>query len=89
MGYLIFDKPGKFEYGYKPFKLTPESIKANQGKQIVYLTKRDIDKHRGIAFPRFGTIGVKKYSTMYFHDYSDSINIRDIIECGIKIDSTI
>lgn len=88
MSYLIFDKSGRFEYGYKRFQLTEKNIKENQGKAIVYLRKQDIDTRRGMAFPRYGTIGKKRYSTMYFHDYSDSIDLRDVVECGIKIEDS-
>lgn len=85
MGYLIFDQPGKFEYGFKPFKLTPENIKNNQGASIVYLRNCDIESSRGLAFPRYITIGKKRYSTLYSYDGNDSVDIRDVVECGIKI----
>lgn len=85
MSWLIFDKPGRFEYGYKPFKLTKESIKANKGKRIVYVRSQDIDARRGLAFPRYARIHDKYYSSLLIDDGNNSVDMRDIIECGIEI----
>lgn len=78
----------KFEKGYKPFDLTPENIKANKGKRIVYLLKKNIEATRGYAFPRYGIIHEKRYSQLLLDGGHDSIDLRDVVECGIEIEAT-
>lgn len=84
MSYLNFEDE-RFEKGYTYFKLTRENIKANIGKRIVYLRNRDVDPYRGTAFPRYGTIKGIRYSQIMF-DNDDSIDMRDVIECGIEVE---
>lgn len=81
MRYLNFDKQEK---GYEPFQLSRSSAKQNIGKRIVYLRGADIDHRRGWAFPRYGTISAVQYSQVIFEN-GDSIDIRSVEECGIKI----
>jgi len=81
--YLNFDKQEK---GYKPFSLTKENVKANVGKYIVYLRKCDVDENRGYAYPRFAKLHDMKYSQVILDEGFDSIDKRDVIECGIKIE---
>lgn len=76
----------RFEKGYKPIDLTPENIRANKGKRIVYLLKQNIEAIRGYAFPRYATIHSKRYSQLLIDDGNDSIDLRDVVECGIKIE---
>lgn len=85
MKWLIFDQPGKFEYGYKPFNINRESAKLNKGKKIVYVRNQDIDRHRGYAFPRYAVIHGSHYSQLLIDNGNDSVDMRDIIECGIEI----
>lgn len=84
MAWLDFEDPKK-EKGFKRFYLSSENIKANAGKRIVYLRNQDIDAHRGYAFPRYATIFKKRYSTLLIDGGNNSIDIRDVIECGIEI----
>ncbi len=81
--YLDFENQEK---GYEPFRLTAENIKKNAGKKIVYLRRADVDTNRGFVFPRYATIHGKRYSNLYINEYGDSIDIRDVIECGIEIE---
>jgi hypothetical protein len=81
MKYLNFENQEK---GYKEFQLTRENVLANIGKTIVYLRKGDVDKYRGYAFPKYGILISMKYSTIYLENF-ETIDKRDIIECGIKI----
>lgn len=80
--WLNFEKEEK---GYKPFTLTTQSIRENVGKKICYLRKRDIVSSRGICFTRFATLHSKKYSQIFINNGHDSIDIRDVVECGIEI----
>ena len=79
--YLDFDNQQK---GYESFKLSTENIKANIGKQICYVTSRDVDRRRGYVFPRYNTIHSLKYRRLYIGDGSDYVPIGDILDCGIK-----
>jgi len=81
MKYLDFENQEK---KYRPFKLNSKNIRENIGKQIVYLRECDVDKYRGFVFPRFGILKGVKYSQVFL-DNDDSIDKRDVIECGIKI----
>lgn len=85
MSWLNFEDE-KFEKGYKPFELTAQNIKANKGKRIVYLLSRDINSARGYAFPKYANIYEKRYSQLLLDGGHDSIDLRDVVECGIKID---
>lgn len=82
--YLDFENP-KYEKGYKPFQLTTDSIKANIGKKICYVRSRSIDPHRGYYNVEYGVIHSKRYSQLYIEDGNNSVDIRDIVECGIEI----
>jgi hypothetical protein len=84
--WLNFDD-AHFEKGYKPFELTAENIKANKGKRIVYLLKKNIDAARGYAFPRYGVIHEKRYSQLLLDGGHDSIDLRDVVECGVEIEA--
>jgi hypothetical protein len=84
-GYFEYDGKQK---GYKPFQVNKESIKANIGKRIVYLTKRDVDPYRGYFFPQYGVISGIRYSTVYMNDNEKEFDKRDLVECAIEIDET-
>lgn len=84
MSWLNFEDE-KFEKGFAPFELSSENIKKNQGKRIVYLRRKDVDANRGYAFPKYGKIHKKHYSQLLLDDGHNSVDIRDIIECGIEI----
>jgi hypothetical protein len=81
--YLEYDGKQK---GYKPFQVNKESIMANIGKKIVYLTTQNVDKYRGYFFPRYGVICGMKYSTVYLNDNNNTFDKRDLVDCGIEID---
>jgi hypothetical protein len=83
--WLNFDKQEK---GYREFLLTKENVKANRGKQIVYLRKFDIDENRGYAYPRYAKLHDMKYSQVLLDEGFDSIDKRDVVECGIKIEGS-
>lgn len=85
MKYLNFEDD-KYEKGYEPFNLTPENIKNNIGKSIVYVTTRDVDSKRGFVSPKYGIIHSKRYSTLYLNDMDREVDIRSVLECGIKIE---
>ena len=87
MRYLDFENE-KHEKGYKPFDLTAENIKANVGKTICYVLRRSIDKYRGYYRVQYGRIFKKHYSALLINEGDDSIDIRDVAECGIKITET-
>lgn len=83
MEYLDFTKQ---ELGYTRFQLTAENIKANKGKTICFVDKRTIDKYRGYYNVEYGIIGKKHYSKLFIDEFDNSIDIRNIVECGIKIE---
>lgn len=83
MGFLDFDNEEK---GYKKFHLNTQSIKENIGKKICFVLSRDYDNHRGYYNVRYGTIISKRYSQLFIDDEHNSIDIRDVLECGIEID---
>lgn len=82
--YLDFENE-KYEKGFKPFQLFTENIKQNIGKRICFVTKGDIDPHRGYFNVIHGIIHSKRYSQIYINEGEDSFYIRDIVECGIEI----
>ncbi len=82
--YLDFENE-KYEKGYEPFELTDANIKANEGRTIVWVTSRDVDSARGYVSPRFGKIYKKRYSYLTVNDSGETIDVRDVLECGIKI----
>ncbi len=84
MKYLDFENE-KYEKGYQEFKLTPENIKNNIGKSIVYVTSRDVDSRRGYVFPKHAIICGITRNKLLINDGDDTISIKSIIECGIKI----
>ena len=82
--YLDFENE-KFQKGYQLFSLTDKNIKENKGKRICFLLRRDYDRNRGYMVVRYGNIDRKRYSQLIINDGEDSIDIRDVLECGIKI----
>lgn len=82
MKYLDFEN---HEKGYIKFTLTKASAKANIGKAICFVTRGSIDKHRGCFRVRFGLISGVHYNRVFLNEYQDEIDIRDVVECGIKI----
>lgn len=81
MKYLDFDNQEK---GYKEFSITKENVLRNRGKSIVYLTRSDIDIHRGYVFPQHGILYDMIYATLFLNNGDRGVDVRDIIECGIK-----
>lgn len=84
--YLDFENE-KYEKGFKPFLLNKKNVMANVGKRICYVRKWSIDRHRGYFKVEYARIHSMRYSTLFINEYGDSIDKRDIVECGIEIDS--
>jgi hypothetical protein len=82
MRYLDFEN---HEKGYEKFTLTKASAKANIGKAICFVSRGSIDKYRGYFRVSFGVISGVHYNTVLLNEHQDQIDIRDIVECGIKI----
>lgn len=80
--YLDFENEEK---GYKPFTLTKENIRANIGKTICYVDY--VEPYRGAYFVRYGTIHSIRYSRLFLDDMNKEVDVRDIKECGIKIEN--
>lgn len=78
--YLDFENKEK---GFEPFQLTEKNIIANIGKVICYVNRVDL---RGQYFVRHARIHGKRYSGLIISTDFDTIDIRDIKECGIKIE---
>ncbi len=54
MGRYLDFEDDRYEKGFEPFQLNAENIKANKGRKICYLLRRDIDRHRGYFVVRRG-----------------------------------
>ena len=72
------------ETGYKPFYVSKDTVKSNKGKRIVYVRRSDVDSNRGYCFPQYGILDSMRYSELIFDD-ENTVDSRDIIECGIMI----
>ncbi|MDD5589042.1 MAG: hypothetical protein PHP92_03210 [Candidatus Nanoarchaeia archaeon] len=81
MKYLNFDNQEK---GYREFSITKDNVIKNKGKNIVYLRGSDVDKYRGYVFPQYGILYDMRYSILFLNDGNTEVDVRDIIECGIK-----
>jgi hypothetical protein len=79
--YLDFEKDEK---GYKPFVVNKENIRANIGKTICYVDY--VEPYRGSYFVRYGKIHSIRYSRLFLDDMNKEIDVRNILECGIKIE---
>ena len=79
--YLDFENEEK---GYKEFNLTRENIRANIGKQICFVDKRDVCRYRGYYRVSYGVLHSVRYSTLLLDEGNQDIDIRDVLECGIK-----
>lgn len=87
MGHYLDFENEKYEKGYKPFStlfLDSKSIKKYIGKKICFVTS--VDRYRGYYTVKYGVIHSKRYSTLYLNDGDDSVDVRNIKECGIEID---
>lgn len=82
--YLDFENE-KYEKGYQSFYANRENIKKNIGKQICYVDY--VDPNRGTYIVKYGVINSIRYSRLFLNDMNREVDIRDIKECGIKIDS--
>lgn len=82
MKYLDFNKQEK---GYEKFDLSKENVKANVGRQICYVDRRSIDPHRGYYNVDYGILHSTHYSRCMLNEGHDSIDMKNIIECGIQI----
>jgi len=83
-GYLDFEND-KYEKGYAPFVMNAENIRANIGKKICYVNY--VEPYRGTYFVRYGTIHSLKRNVLFLNEGHDTVNIKSIIECGIKIET--
>ncbi len=84
MANLLDFEDEKHEKGYKQFSASRENFKANIGKKICYVDF--VERHRGTYFVRYGIIHSVRYSTLYLNDMNQSVDIRNIKDCGIEID---
>jgi len=82
--YLNFDKEEK---GYKKFYPSRENIRANIGKTICYVDY--VEPYRGSYFVRYGVIHSVRYSRLFLDGMNREVDIRFILECGIKIDEVL
>ena len=82
MRYLDFENQEK---GYKEFYLNRENIRENIGKQICFVDKRDIDPYRGYYRVDYGVLHSVRYSRLFLDGGNREVDIRDVVECGIKI----
>ncbi len=82
--YLDFEND-KYEKGFEPFYLSKEKVRANIGKRICFVRRWSIDPHRGYYKVEHATIHSIRYSTLYTNEGNDSIDVRDVVECGIEI----
>ena len=86
--YLDFENE-KYEKGFKPFSLTRDNIKKNIGKRICFVRRWPIDRYRGYYKVEFARMYGIRYSELYINEEKDnSIDIRDVVECGIEIEKT-
>ena len=81
MKYLDFENQEK---GYSEFHLTRKNINANIGKQIAYVDRRTIDRYRGNYNVEYAIIESVRYSQLFLNEGHDSVDIRNVVECGIK-----
>ncbi len=81
MRYLDFENEEK---GYEKFYLNRESIRKNIGKQICFVDKRNICPHRGYYNVDYGILHSVRYSKLLLDDGDREVDIRDVVECGIK-----
>ena len=85
MAYLLDFENEKYEKGYEKFYPTRENIKKNIGKKICFVTY--VDPHRGYFTVKYGVIDSIRYSRLLLNGGNDDVDIRDIKECGIEVDS--
>lgn len=86
--YLNLDDD-KREKGYILHKkATRENLKPFAGREICYVTTKDIDKYRGVYEVQFGTIKSVNFASLDIIEQNTNkqktIYISDIIECAIK-----
>jgi hypothetical protein len=80
--YLDFENE---ELGFESFYPTRENIRANIGRQICFVDHRSVCRHRGYYRVEYGIIDSIRYSQLLLDGGNNSVDIRDIVECGIKI----
>jgi hypothetical protein len=71
------------EKGYEPFMVTRENIEANIGKKICYVDF--VEPYRGTYFVRYGVIHSIRHSRIFLNDMEKEVDIRDIKEAGIEV----
>jgi hypothetical protein len=81
--YLNFEDE-KCEKGYGPFSISKDNFKANIGKTICFVDR--VDKYRGYYTVKYGTIYGVRYSQLLLDEGERQVDIRDIKECGIKLE---
>ena len=74
------------ENGYERLAPSPENFKKNIGKTICYVDF--IEPYRGTFFVRYATIHSVIRNRLFVNDGHNEVDIRDIIDCGIKIETT-
>lgn len=77
--YINFEYYSKFE----PVDWDKITLKANIGRTIIYLLRRNYDRYRGYYSVDFGTIE-KIYRNRIIFTSGSEAYIPDIIDCGIK-----
>jgi len=82
MKYLDFENEEK---GYEKFHINRQSVKLNKGRQVCFVLGRSIDPHRGYFTVNYATLDSTHYSRLLVDGGHDSVDMRDIVEAGIKI----
>jgi hypothetical protein len=75
----------KQESGYERLYPSPENFKKNIGKTICYVDF--VEPYRGTFFVRYAVIHSVIRNRLILNDLDKEIDIRDIIDCGIKIET--
>lgn len=73
------------ESGYEQFFLTRENVRKNIGKTICFV--RRVDPYRGYYNVEYGRIHSIRFNRLFLNDMDSEIDIRDVKECGIKIET--
>lgn len=73
---------GKQEAGYERLYPSHENFKKNIGAKICYVDF--VEPHRGTYFVRYAQIHSVMRSRLFLDDGFKEVDIRDIIDCGIK-----
>ena len=72
------------EKGYMPFCPSAENFKKNIGRKICYVNY--LEPYRGTYYVRYGMIHSVKRNTLYLEDGHLDVDIKKILQAGIKIE---